>query len=78
MWAGRSSTKSRADYGTIRARIENVVNFPIIVQLTNDKEEVIQENILNNQFNTLNYIGYLHMLPNNLPPFYMSRFRFVH
>ena len=40
------STKSRADYGTIRARIENVVNFPIIVQLTNDKEEVIQENIL--------------------------------
>ena len=40
------STKSRADYGTIKARIENIVNFPIIVQLTNEKEEVIQENIL--------------------------------
>ena len=40
------STKSRADYGTIRARIENVVNFPIMVQLTNEKEELVRENIL--------------------------------
>ena len=40
------STRSRADYGTIKARIENVVNFPIIVQLSNEKEEIIQENIL--------------------------------
>lgn len=40
------STKSRASYGTIRTRIENVTNFPIIVQLTNEKEEVIQEKFL--------------------------------
>ena len=40
------STKSRSDYGTIKARIGNVANFPIIVQLTNEKEEIVQENIL--------------------------------
>ena len=40
------STRSRANYGTIKARIENVVNFPIIVQLSNEKEEIVQENIL--------------------------------
>ena len=40
------STKSRSDYGTIKARFENVANFPIIVQLTNEKEEIVQENIL--------------------------------
>jgi len=40
------STKSRADYGAIRLRVGNVPSFPFIIQLTNEKEEVIREQIV--------------------------------
>tara|TARA_B110000003_G_scaffold201285_1_gene199943 strand:- start:6097 stop:7692 length:1596 start_codon:yes stop_codon:yes gene_type:complete len=40
-------TKSRTDYGTLKLGISNVREFPIIVHLTNNKDEVIRETILN-------------------------------
>lgn len=40
------STKSRADYGAIRLRIGNVPSLPFIIQLTNEKEEVVRAQIV--------------------------------
>ena len=40
-------TKSRTDYGTLKLGISNVKAFPIIVHLTNNKDEVIRKKILN-------------------------------
>ena len=40
-------TKSRTDYGTLKLGISSVREFPIIVHLTNNKDEVIREIILN-------------------------------
>ncbi|MDG1760636.1 MAG: Ig-like domain-containing protein [Flavobacteriaceae bacterium] len=40
------STKSRADYGAIRLRVGNPPSFPFIIQLTNEKEEVVREQII--------------------------------
>ena len=40
-------TKSRADYGILKLGIQNVKEFPIIVHLINNKEEIIREINLN-------------------------------
>jgi len=40
-------TKSRADYGTLKLGIANIQEFPVIVHLINDKEDIIREIKLN-------------------------------
>ncbi|MDB4024459.1 hypothetical protein N9464_04445, partial [Flavobacteriaceae bacterium] len=40
-------TKSRTDYGTLKLGITNVKEFPVIVHLTNNKDEIIRKKILN-------------------------------
>ncbi len=40
-------TKSRSDYGTLKLGISNVKEYPVIIHLTNNKDEVIREKILN-------------------------------
>ncbi len=42
-------TKKLADYGTIFLTLENVKTYPVVVQVTNEKEEVITEKIAENQ-----------------------------
>lgn len=37
------ATKKNADYGTFRVTLNNVKEYPIIVQITNDKGEVVTE-----------------------------------
>jgi hypothetical protein len=39
-------TKSRADYGTLKLGIRNIQEFPVIVHLINNKEDIIREIIL--------------------------------
>jgi uncharacterized protein (DUF2141 family) len=39
-------TKSRADYGTLKLGIRNIQEFPVIVHLMNNKEDIIREIIL--------------------------------
>lgn len=40
-------TRSRSDYGTLKLGISNVKEYPVIVHLTNNKDEVIRKKILN-------------------------------
>ena len=40
-------TKSRTEYGTLKLGISNVKEFPIIIHLTNNKDELIRKKILN-------------------------------
>ena len=40
-------TKSRSDYGTLKLGISNVKEYPVIIHLTNNKDEVIRKKILN-------------------------------
>ncbi len=42
-------TRKLADYGTIFLTLQNVENYPVLVQVTNEKEEVISEKISKNQ-----------------------------
>ncbi len=42
-------TGKLADYGTIFLTLQNVDTYPVLVQLTNEKEEVISEKISKNQ-----------------------------
>ena len=39
-------TKSRADYGTLKLGFRNIQEFPVIVHLMNNKEDIIREIIL--------------------------------
>lgn len=43
------TTKSRADYGAIRLRVSNIPSLPFIIQLTNQKEEVVREQIVSEE-----------------------------
>ena len=40
-------TKSRTEYGTLKLGISNVKEYPIIIHLTNNKDELIRKKILN-------------------------------
>ena len=40
-------TKSRSDYGTLKLGINNIKEYPVIVHLTNNKDEVIRKKMLN-------------------------------
>ncbi len=42
-------TKKLADYGTVFLTLENVETYPVLVQITSDKEEVISEKISTNE-----------------------------
>ncbi|WP_282079896.1 Ig-like domain-containing protein [Aquimarina algiphila] len=42
-------TKKITDYGTIFLTLQNVKAYPVIVQITNDKEEVVSEKIAKSQ-----------------------------
>lgn len=42
-------TKKVADYGTIFLTLQNVENYPVLAQITNEKEEVISEKIVRTQ-----------------------------
>ncbi|WP_103069255.1 Ig-like domain-containing protein [Aquimarina sediminis] len=41
------STKKLADYGTIFLTLQNVETYPVLVQITNEKEEVVIEKVVN-------------------------------
>ncbi len=45
----RFRTKKLADYGTIFLTLQNVKQYPVLVQVTNEKEEVISEKIAKNE-----------------------------
>ncbi len=50
-------TKKLADYGTIFLTLQNIDSYPVIVQLTNEKEDVILEKIVtNNEVLTFDYL----------------------
>ncbi|WP_109302215.1 Ig-like domain-containing protein [Aquimarina sp. AU474] len=45
----RFLTKKLADYGTIFFTLENVETYPVIVQVTNEKQDIITEKTVRNQ-----------------------------
>jgi hypothetical protein len=40
------TTKSTADYGNLRVQLQNVKYFPVIIELTNKKGDIIATNIV--------------------------------
>jgi len=50
-------TRKLADYGTIFLTLQNVESYPVIAEVTNDKNEVISEKIvLNEEVITFDYL----------------------
>ena len=49
------TTKSRSEYGTVKLGIQNLKSYPIIVQLSDAKEIVVRQKILNSPSDPCNF-----------------------
>jgi hypothetical protein len=60
------TTKSTADYGNLRVQLQNVKYFPVIIELTNKKGDIIateySENSTTIDFNLLELHYFTHYL----------------